>query len=181
VSGRVLVAYGSKYGSTPEIANAIATTLRVAGLEVDVRRAREVRSLDRYRVVVLGSAVYMARWRRDAMRLLRRRRELGEREVWLFSSGPLGEDKDEPAEQRDRWTKPKRVEQLAAQDMANEHVVFGGRISDDAGFLRKRMAKNIPPSARPARLERDRGLGAEDRGLAARAAARIRDRTRWLR
>ena len=135
MSCRVLVAYGSKYGSTAEIANAIATTLRVAGLEVDVRRAREVRSLDRYRVVVLGSAVYMARWRRDAMRLLRRRRELGEREVWLFSSGPVGEVKDEPAEQRDRWTKPKRVEQLAAQVMANEHVVFGGRISDDAGRI----------------------------------------------
>jgi hypothetical protein len=31
VSGRVLVAYGSEYGSTAEIANAIATTLRVAG------------------------------------------------------------------------------------------------------------------------------------------------------
>ena len=151
MSGRVLVAYGSKYGSTAEIANAIATTLRVAGLEVDVRRAREVRSLDRYRVVVLGSAVYMARWRRDAMRLLRRRRELGEREAWLFSSGSVGEDKDEPAEQRDRWTKPKRVEQLAAHVMANEHVVFGGRISDDAGFLRKRMAKNIPPELRDRR------------------------------
>jgi menaquinone-dependent protoporphyrinogen oxidase len=151
VSVRVLVAYGSKYGSTAEIANAIATTLRVAGLEVDVRRAREVRSLDRYRVVVLGSAVYMARWRRDAMRLLRRPRELGAREVWLFSSGPVGEDKDEPTEQRDRWTKPKRVEQLAAQVMANEHVVFGGRISDDAGFLRKRMAKNIRPGLRDRR------------------------------
>ena len=143
MSERVLVAYGSKYGSTAEIAQAIGTTLRVAGLEVDVKQAREVRSLERYRAVVVGSAVYMARWRRDAMRLLRRRREdLARREVWLFSSGPVGEDKDEPAEQRDRWTKPKRVEQLAPEIKA---------------------------------------LGAEDRGLAARAAARIRDRTRWLR
>ena len=116
MSERVLVAYGSKYGSTAEIAQAIGTTLRVAGLEVDVKRAHEVRSLEPYRAVVLGSAVYMARWRRDAIRLLRRRSELGEREVWLFSSGPVGEDKDEPAEQRDRWTKPKRVEQLAPRN-----------------------------------------------------------------
>jgi hypothetical protein len=82
---------------------------------VDVRRAREVRSLEGRRAVVLGSAVYMARWRRDAMRLLRPRRELKEREVWLFSSGAVDEDKDEPDERRDRWTKPMRVEQLAAE------------------------------------------------------------------
>ena len=151
MSERVLVAYGTKFGSTAEIAQAIGTALRVAGLEVDVKRAHEVRSLEPYRAVVLGSAVYMARWRRDAMRLLRRRSELGEREVWLFSSGPVGEDKDDPDEQRDRWTKPKRVEQLAPEIEAKEHVVFGGRISDDAGFLRKRMAKNIPPELRDRR------------------------------
>jgi menaquinone-dependent protoporphyrinogen oxidase len=118
---------------------------------VDVRRAREVRSLEGRRAVVLGSAVYMARWRRDAMRLLRRRRELKEREVWLFSSGAVGEDKDEPDERRDRWTKPMRVEQLAAEVKAHEHVVFGGCVSEDAGFLRKRMAKNIPPELRDRR------------------------------
>jgi menaquinone-dependent protoporphyrinogen oxidase len=58
MSGRVLVAYGSKFGSTAEIAQAIGTTLRVAGLEVDAERACDVRSLERYGAVVLGSAVY---------------------------------------------------------------------------------------------------------------------------
>ena len=106
---RVLVAYGSKFGSTAEIAQAIGTTLRVAGLEVDVKPAREVRSLEPYRAVVLGSAVYMARWRRDAMRLLRRRGNLAQRE-WVFSSGPVGEEKGEPDEKQERWTKPKRVQ-----------------------------------------------------------------------
>jgi menaquinone-dependent protoporphyrinogen oxidase len=149
MSDRVLVAYGSKYGSTAEIAETIGTTLRVAGLEVDVRRAREVRSIEPYRAVVLGSAVYMARWRRDAMRLLRRRRELREREVWLFSSGPVGEGKNGP--EQERWTTPKRVEQLAAAIGAREHVVFGGRVAEDAGFLRKRMARNTPPELRDRR------------------------------
>jgi len=152
VSDRVLVAYGTKFGSTAEIAEAIGTALRVAGLQVDVRRAREVRSLDPYRAVVLGSAVYMARWRRDAMRLLRRRRgELAQREVWLFSSGPVGEDTGSP-EQRERWTRPKRVQRLAGEIGAHEHVVFGGRVSDDAGgFMRKKMAKNTSPELRDRR------------------------------
>ena len=153
MSERVLVAYGSTYGSTAEIAQAIGTTLRVAGLEVDVKRAREVRSLEPYRAVVVGSAVYMARWRRDAMRLLRRgRKELAQREVWVFSSGPVAEEKGEPDEQQERWTKPKRVERLAREIKAHEHVVFGRRVSGDVGgFLSKNMAKNTPPKIRDRR------------------------------
>ncbi len=103
----MLVAYGTKHGATAEIAEAIARALSAAGWEVDVQRARRVRSLERYRAVVLGSAVYTGRWRRDALRLLQRS-GLGEREVWLFSSGPVGEDKGDP-EQLERWTKPPRV------------------------------------------------------------------------
>lgn len=85
----------AQHGATAEIAEAIAEMLTAAGLAVDVRRARQVRSLAPYRAVVLGSAVYAGRWRGDALRLLRRR-ELRDREVWLFSSGPVGEDKGDP-------------------------------------------------------------------------------------
>ena len=152
MTGQVLVAYGSKYGSTAEIAEAIGKTIRAAGLDVDVQRARDVHSLEPYRTVVLGSAVYMARWRRDALRLLARQRELGQREVWLFSSGPVGKDTGEPEAKAERWTKPKRVQRLAVQIGAHEHVVFGGRVSDDAGgFLYKKMAHDTPPELRDRR------------------------------
>jgi menaquinone-dependent protoporphyrinogen oxidase len=145
----VLVAYGTKHGATAEIAEAIASTLRAAGLDVDVQRARSVRSLDRYRAVVLGSAVYAGRWRSDAMRLLRRRGMQG-REVWLFSSGPVGEDTGDP-EQLERWTRPPRVQRIGAELGMHEHVVFGGMVADDAGFIRKRMARKIPPELRDRR------------------------------
>jgi menaquinone-dependent protoporphyrinogen oxidase len=49
MADRFLVAYGSKFGSTAEISEAIAKGLRNAGLEVDVERARDVRSIDPYR------------------------------------------------------------------------------------------------------------------------------------
>jgi menaquinone-dependent protoporphyrinogen oxidase len=146
---RVLVAYGSKYGATAEIAEAIGTALRTAGFAVDVNAARQVRSLEPYRAVVLGSAVYAGRWRRDAMRLLRRP-QLREREVWLFSSGPVGEDTGS-REQRERFTKPKRVKVLAASIGLREPVVFGGRVADDAGFISKKMARKIPPELRDRR------------------------------
>ena len=144
-----MVAYGTKHGATAEIADAIARTLSATGLEVDVQRAGRVRSLERYRAVVLGSAVYAGRWRRDALRLLRRS-ELGEREVWLFSSGPVGEDKGDP-EQRERFTRPPRVQQIVERLGVHEHVVFGGMVADDAGFVRKKMARNIPPELRDRR------------------------------
>ena len=49
-----------------EIADAIGRTLRDHGLEVDVSPAHDVRSLNDYDAVVLGSAVYTAHWRGDA-------------------------------------------------------------------------------------------------------------------
>ena len=99
--------------------------------------------------MVLGSAVYAGRWRRDALRLLRRS-ELRERDVWLFSSGPVGESKGDP-EQLERLTRPKRVQKIAADIGAREHVVFGGMVDEDAGFVRKKMARRIPPELRDLR------------------------------
>jgi menaquinone-dependent protoporphyrinogen oxidase len=146
---RVLVAYGTKYGATAEIAQAIGGALRTAGLPVDVRPAGEVPSLAPYRAVVLGSAVYAGRWRRDALRMLRRP-GLENRGVWLFSSGPVGEDGDDPS-QVDRWTRPPKVDRLAEKIGARGHVGFGGMVAEDAGVLRKRMARGIPPELRDRR------------------------------
>ncbi|MGZ6708073.1 MAG: flavodoxin domain-containing protein [Solirubrobacteraceae bacterium] len=152
-SARVLVAYGSKFGATAEIAESIGRVLTAAGLTVDVQPAGDVGSLTPYRAVVVGSAVYSGRWRRDAAGLLRRwRKELAEREVWVFSSGPVGEIKPGALEGDDRWIKPKAAQQLAKEIGAHEHVAFGGRVSDDAGgLMRKRMAKGIPPELRDRR------------------------------
>jgi menaquinone-dependent protoporphyrinogen oxidase len=147
---RVLVAYGTKHGATAEIAQVIADTLRAAGLQVDVQRARRVRfrSLEPYRAVVLGSAVYSGRWRPDAVRLLRRP-QLKAPGVWLFSSGPVGRHGD--PEQLEKWTKPPRVTEIAESIGVREHVVFGGMVAMDAGFIRKKMARNIPPELRDRR------------------------------
>jgi menaquinone-dependent protoporphyrinogen oxidase len=149
---RILVAYATKFGATAEIAEAIGKTLESAGLQVDVRPARDVESFGPYRAVVLGSGVYMGRWRREAARLLRRRKELDARDVWFFSSGPTGEPKpDETPEQIARWTRPKRVEKTAVAVGAHEHVVFGGRVSEGGGFISRKMVENTPPEFRDRR------------------------------
>jgi len=68
----VLVAYASKHGATEEIAEAIADELRRAGHSVDCVSAERVTGLASYDAAVIGSAVYMARWRPEARRLLKR-------------------------------------------------------------------------------------------------------------
>ncbi|GEM_PF-3645432 len=54
----VLIAVASRYGSTREIAEALAGTLRAAGHVVAVRNAAEVADAALYDAVVLGSAIY---------------------------------------------------------------------------------------------------------------------------
>jgi menaquinone-dependent protoporphyrinogen oxidase len=123
----VLVAYASKYGSTGEIAEVIGTVLREAGHVVDVRPARDVRSLAAWEAVVLGSALYAAHWQRDALRFVRRHLPgLQGRPVWLFSSGPL----DDSAS-RGSLPVPDPVAAATADVGARGHRTFGGRLLPD--------------------------------------------------
>ena len=55
MSASVLVGYATRYGSTQEVAEEIAATLRERGLKVDIGPMRDVRTLDEYRAIVLGA------------------------------------------------------------------------------------------------------------------------------
>jgi menaquinone-dependent protoporphyrinogen oxidase len=88
-TGRILVAYATKHGSTTEVAEAIATALRERRDRVYVAAAADVRALDGYRAVVLGGALYMGHWHEDAARFLKRhRRALQELPLAVFAMGP---------------------------------------------------------------------------------------------
>jgi menaquinone-dependent protoporphyrinogen oxidase len=140
---RVLVAYASKHGSTEEIAQAIAERLQAEGLESDCRHAGDVKELDGYGAVVLGSAVYMKRWRHEAKRFLHRHRgDLARMPFWIFSSGYVGE-----AERNAAWEEPAGVVKTVEELGAREHVVFGGRVPTDGGPMARAMAKGTPPES----------------------------------
>ena len=67
---KILVAYASTHGSTQEVAEVVAETLRGQGLVVDLQPARNVRSLEGYSAVVLGASLYMFHLHKDALRFL---------------------------------------------------------------------------------------------------------------
>jgi menaquinone-dependent protoporphyrinogen oxidase len=119
---RVLVTAASKYGATAEIAAAIAEELDKHGLEATVLPPEQVRGVNGYNAVVVGSAVYAGHWLKPARELVERHADaLAGRPVWLFSSGPVG---DPPKPQED----PVDVADLLAATGAREHRVFAGKL-----------------------------------------------------
>ncbi len=97
---KILVAYATKHGSTQEVAEAIAGTLRER-FAVDVRPAGEVRRVDEYDGVVLGGSIYMGRWHHDALRLLKRNAgAFATVPLAVFAMGPDSLEEKKVAESR---------------------------------------------------------------------------------
>jgi menaquinone-dependent protoporphyrinogen oxidase len=85
----ILVAYGTKHGSTREVADAVAETLQELGLDVDTLPAARVDDVSPYSGVVLGGAIYMGRWHPDAVEFLEQHRHvLATMPVAVFGMGP---------------------------------------------------------------------------------------------
>jgi len=124
---RTLVAYGSKHGSTKEVATAIAADLRAAGHDVDLLSAGAavVAGPDGYDSVVVGGSLYMGRWHSEACRFIRRHHAALERlPLAVFALGPRTLDAEDVAssqKQLDAALKRLKVEpELVA--------IFGGAV-----------------------------------------------------
>ncbi len=125
---QVLVTYATKYGATAEIAEKIGQVLGQAGLSTDVLPMDRVRDLHSYKAVVLGSAVYIGRWRKEAATFLKANEKvLAEQLVWLFSSGPTGEG--DPVELTEGWHFPKDLQPIADRIRPRDITVFHGAIN----------------------------------------------------
>jgi menaquinone-dependent protoporphyrinogen oxidase len=139
IMSKTLVAYATKMGSTKEIAETIGAELTAAGLDVTIRPVDAAGDVREYQTVVLGSALYMRRWRPEAVRFLRRHVEaLSEHQVWLFHSGPCGEQDKNEAQ-----VAPARVRRSASLIGAELPVTFGGRLDPGTaqGFMARWVAR----------------------------------------
>jgi menaquinone-dependent protoporphyrinogen oxidase len=144
---QVLVAYATKYGATAEIAERIGQVLRQAGLRTDVLPADRVSGLASYKAVVLGSAVYIGRWRKEAAKFLKANEEvLAERLVWLFSSGPTGEGN--AVELMQGWRFPGALQPIADRIQPRDIAVFHGALNaEKLNLIERWLIKNVkaPP------------------------------------
>lgn len=107
---RILVTVASRHGATQEIGDVVAEVLTEAGHEVDQIDPDDVGTLAPYAAVVLGSAVYGGRVAAAIRELVdRQAAALSERPVWLFWSGPVGDDPVPPSEPDDVTTIARRT------------------------------------------------------------------------
>lgn len=139
----ILVAFASKYGSTAEIARTVGGEIQSAGQKVDIRPIEEVKDLQEYTAVVLGSAVYAGQWRKEAGEfLLEYEGELAERPVWIFSSGPTGEG--DPSELMGGWKFPDNLQPAAERIQPRDIQFFHGVLDESKlGFAEKLIVKAL--------------------------------------
>ena len=126
----VLVAYATKRGSTREVAEAVAETLREHGLSVELEPASAVTSLAPYEGVVLGGALYTGRWHHDARAFLAQHRHaLAKRTVAVFGMGPRTLQEHDVAGSRAQLDKAlAKVPEVTAASVA----IFGGVVDPAA-------------------------------------------------
>jgi menaquinone-dependent protoporphyrinogen oxidase len=138
---KVLVAYASKYGSTKGIAEFIAEKLRLQGVEVEIQKVDSVRNPGDYGALVIGSSVYMGHWMKEASELVMRNRDaLSSRPVWLFSSGPLGNN----ASANDPKSEPKEIAEFRETINPRDHRVFFGAFDRKKLGFKDRMVAMMP-------------------------------------
>lgn len=139
MDNQVLVVYATKYGATADIAEKIGQVLHQAGLRTDVLPAGRVSDLTPYSAVVLGSAVYIGKWLKEAEKFLQaNEKALVERQVWLFSSGPTG--KGDPVELVRGWRFPVALQPIADRIQPRDIAVFHGSANvKKLNLIEKRM------------------------------------------
>lgn len=100
MNGDLLIVYATRYGSTREAAGLLKDVLAKAGFGTDLRRARDVRTLEGVGAVVLAAPFYIGRLHRDAEAFLNTHREaLAARPTAIAAFGPLGAGKAEDRDQ----------------------------------------------------------------------------------
>jgi menaquinone-dependent protoporphyrinogen oxidase len=144
---KVLVVYASKHGSTKGIADFIGEKLRERGLEAEVRDVANVEKPEAYDAFVLGSAVYMGHWMKEAKQFVSRNRAiLTARPVWLFSSGPIGKEMTD-AKGRDLLdptvSGPVELPALEGEIHVRDHRIFFGALdANKIGFFYRQLRKS---------------------------------------
>lgn len=139
----ILVTYASKYGATAEIAAKIGAVLRKAGLPVEIMPVNNLQDLNSYQAVILGSALYIGKWQKEAETFLKtNEKALAGLPVWLFSSGPTGSG--DSIELLVGQNLPASLQPLVDRIRPRDITVFHGYINTDKiNFIEKWMIKSV--------------------------------------
>ena len=151
---KVLVTYASRHGSTKGIAERVAESLRMRGIDTTLTPAAKVKDVADYDAFVVGGAAYAFHWLKDASSFVRRNRDvLAGRPTWLFSSGPLGTDEVDPKtgkNVREASTPKEFAEFATAIKPRDEHIFFGAWDPNAPAIGWMEHAMQVMPAAKNA-------------------------------
>ncbi|MGZ4922531.1 MAG: flavodoxin domain-containing protein [Halobacteriota archaeon] len=150
---QILIAYGSRYGSTAEISRSMAETFKKEGLEPQVRDVEQIKqkqwpSLISFDGLIIGSGIKIGRWTRQATKFLKMHADeikmLKSKGlvVGVFVSCGLASTPGKHDEARQTYVK-KILDDISLSGAADIYDAFGGvydlSSSSPMGFLDKRM------------------------------------------
>lgn len=145
----VLVAYASKTGFTKGIAEFVGDKLQQRAIQAEVKEVSEVGDVKGYDAYVIGSALYLGHWMKEAKEFVSKNRMvLASRPVWLFSSGPVGtKTTNEKGQDLLEVSGPKEIVELKKWVAPRDHRVFfggldGSRLTGPVGFMYRLARKS---------------------------------------
>jgi menaquinone-dependent protoporphyrinogen oxidase len=99
----ILIAYGTKHGSTREVAEVLGDALAEHGLEVETLPAGRVQDIAQYAGVVVGGSLYMGRWHPESLAFVRRHaKALSALPLAAFAMGPRTLEPSEVAQSEEQ-------------------------------------------------------------------------------
>lgn len=142
---KALIAFGSRYGSSTEIAEEIGKIMENQGVEVNLvnLRKNKVDNINNYDLIVVGSGIKMGKWTKEPLKFLNKNKStLQDKKVALFVScgAPLnGKEKMDEAMEL-------YLEKIAKESLSGEPVsmgLFGGVFDPNAnnGLMYKMAIK----------------------------------------
>jgi menaquinone-dependent protoporphyrinogen oxidase len=140
---RVLVAYATRAGSTAEVAQAVAQRLCAAGFDAEVRPVEDVKSLDGFDAVVLGSAIRYSAWLPEVLKFAASQRiALNALPLAIFTLHMQALD-DNPAA---RETRAKYTQPLRALLTPRDEAFFAGKVDPATLSFFERLAVRMVKS-----------------------------------
>ena len=102
---KFLVAYGSRFGSTKEIAEYMTKVLKEKEVNVDLYEAAKTPSnIDEYDIVLIGSGIQIGKWKNTALNFLKKHQKtLRGKTTGLFVSCVFGMYPDKVEEARKKF------------------------------------------------------------------------------
>ena len=142
----ILVAYASKHGATQGIAERIAATLEAASRPAEALPVSAVTDIASYDAFVIGSAVYLGKWRKDATEFVHEHQTLlAGSPVWLFASGPLGTaTQDDQGRDLVETSQPKEFAEFAESIKPRDLCVFFGALDPTTHDTAGRLLRLLP-------------------------------------